>query len=469
MCIYIVDDEELACRGLAYMVNCIFSSVPQEIHCFTSPAEALSKMETYPPDIILLDMVMEEMNGIEFINRIDKKYTPKIVIISGNDTYGFIRESFKLSVEDYLLKPIEFSELEAVMLKLQKNSARSSDVVVSGDAQEAWSFVAIVKSPGETELSDRIISIPKLCDPKASVSALTYSESYGESVFIFSLIDSQYYEDCKAIFGEIFESYVAESDVLLKAACSDCVKQSEVNKAISQAKSLLKFRIYDERSGYYDSSNELDLDETSDDDYRADLRGMTPFLSSEDRDSYKHFINKWFSPESLSGLDYDTIKERYSLFIDKLFRVINNDSKSIQIKNFDEFYTLSEIIEYINDILSVGLEVLNKNRFEASIISEAFNYINNNYNKDINLSLMSNKFNLSYSYFSRIFKMYAGVSFTQYILKVRMEKAKELLVTSPNLKIKEVALMVGYDYDNVQNFTRAFKKYFGRSPQYYKK
>ena len=126
-------------------------------------------------------------------------------------------------------------------------------------------------------------------------------------------------------------------------------------------------------------------------------------------------------------------------------------------------------MEYISDILSVGLEVLNKNRFEAGIISEAFNFINSNYNKDINLSLMSNKFNLSYSYFSRIFKMYAGVSFTQYILKVRMEKAKELLVTSPNLKIKEVALMVGYDYDNVQNFTRAFKKYFGRSPQYYKK
>ena len=298
MCMYIVDDEELACRGLAYMVNCIFSSIPQEIHCFTSPVEALSKMETFPPDIILLDMVMEEMNGLEFINHIDKKHSPKIVIISGNDTYSFIRESFKLSVEDYLLKPIEFNELEAVMLKLQKNSLESS-LSVAGEAQEVWSFVAIVKSPCVTELSNKIISIPKLCDPKASVSALTYSESYGESVFIFSLLDNKYYDECKSLFGEIFSSFAAESDILLKAACSDCVKQTEVNKAISQAKALLKYRLYDDNSRYYDSNNEPDLDETSDDDFRAELIRMTPFLSSEDKDSYKRFINIWFSPSAL--------------------------------------------------------------------------------------------------------------------------------------------------------------------------
>jgi two-component system response regulator YesN len=122
----------------------------------------------------------------------------------------------------------------------------------------------------------------------------------------------------------------------------------------------------------------------------------------------------------------------------------------------------------IRQLLNTISEFMDKNRFEVDIMSEALDYINDNFNKDINLSFISNKFNLSYSYFSRIFKMYAGVSFTQYLLKVRMEKAKELLVSSPNLKIKEVASMVGYDFDNVQNFTRAFKNYFGKSPQYYK-
>ena len=140
----------------------------------------------------------------------------------------------------------------------------------------------------------------------------------------------------------------------------------------------------------------------------------------------------------------------------------------IKVKSFDEFTTINEMVANIRQLLNTISEFMDKNRFEVDIMSEALEYINDNFNKDINLSFISNKFNLSYSYFSRIFKMYAGVSFTQYLLKVRMEKAKELLVSSPNLKIKEVASMVGYDFDNVQNFTRAFKNYFGKSPQYYK-
>jgi len=460
MCIYIVDDEELACRGLAYMVNCIFNNSPQEIHCFTSPIEALSKIETYPPDIILLDMIMEEMTGLEFISKIDKKFSPKIVIISGNDAYNFIRESFKLSVDDYLLKPIEFNELETVMLNLQKE-IKGGDF--SGSNEDAYSFVAIVKSPYESKLSDRIISIPKLCKLENNVSALTYSEAYGESVYIFSLHDKKYYEECKNAFVDIFNQFTAENTAVFKAAYSDCVSQDKISQAITQAKELLKYRLYDERSYCYSSEYGLQLVTLNNDDYISDLTKMTPFLSSEDHSVYIRFINVWFSREALSSIHYDTIKERYSLFENKLFRIINNDSKCMQIKNFDEFYTLNEIIEYIDCMLNAVLKVLNENHFEVNIISEAFEYINNNYNKDINLSLMSNKFNLSYSYFSRIFKMYAGVSFTQYILKLRMEKAKELLLMSPNLKIKEVAFMVGYDYDNVQNFTRAFKKYFGRS------
>ena len=106
MRIYIVDDEELACRGLAYMIRSIFNQSPEEIYCFTSPLEALSKAKDFPPDIILLDITMEEMNGLEFITQVRKYVKPRIVIISGNDAYSFVRECFKMNVEDYLLKPI---------------------------------------------------------------------------------------------------------------------------------------------------------------------------------------------------------------------------------------------------------------------------------------------------------------------------------------------------------------------------
>ncbi len=471
MRIYIVDDEELACRGLAYMVNCIFPQLPQEIHCFTSPIEALSKMELFPPDIILLDITMDEMNGIEFINNIDKQFTPKIVIVSGNDDYSFIRESFKLSVEDYLLKPVEFSELESVMLKLCAPDSKTGNIDFASEQpnEYGWVFVAVLKDVAGDELSDKIINIPQICNLKESVSALTYDEAYNYSVFIFSMNSSEHYEKCRDALISAFNSCCAKSKKICKASYSECVRSDEISKAISQAKELLKNRIYDDASICYGPEETYEFTEINDEDFEQDLSRMTPFLSGEDYEAYNRFITTWFSPDLLSQLHYDTIKKRYILFENKLLREISSENSSLQVKNFEEFNTIGEIFSYISHLLLRVFEFLRQNRYEVNIMSGAFDYINNNYNKDINLSFMSNKFNLSYSYFSRIFKMYAGVSFTQYLLKVRMEKAKELLVTSPNLKIKEVALMVGYDYDNVQNFTRAFKKYFGRSPQHYKK
>ncbi len=471
MRIYIVDDEELACRGLAYMVNCIFSQYPQEIHCFTSPIEALAKMDVFPPDIILLDITMDEMNGLEFISKIDKRFSPKIVIISGNDDYSFVRESFKLSVNDYLLKPVEFSELESVMLKLYKAVENVGQAEIQTEHQDeyAWNFVAVLKDNANRNLNNKIINIPKICNLKDHVFALTYDEAYNNSVFIFSMRSKEHYDVCRDTLLQIFNEYIADETAICKLAFSDCAKADSISDAILQAKELFKNRIYDNDSRCYGPGSQREFILIDDSDFEKDLMRLTLFLNSEDESSYSRFINTWFSKEALSKLHYEDIKKRYILFENKLLREINSVNKNLQIKNFDEFNTLDEIINYVQDMLSAVLEFLKKNRFEVNIMSEAFEYINENYGKDINLSFISNKFNLSYSYFSRIFKMYAGVSFTQYLLKVRMEKAKELLVMYPNLKIKEIALMVGYDYDNVQNFTRAFKKYFGCSPQHYKK
>ena len=470
MHIFIVDDEELACRGLAYMVNCIFSQTPQEIHCFTSPVEALAKMELFAPDVILLDITMDEMNGLEFITKIDKKFSPKIVIISGNNDYNFVRESFKLSVVDYLLKPIEFGELEAIMLKLCDSEQPLIEAENASDYQDeySWGFVAVFKNKTGDELTNKIINIPKTCGLKEFVSVLTYDEEYNHSVYIFSMRSKENYPYCKSALIDIFNELADEKNRIYKGAYSSCVRADEISSAISEAKNLLKLRLYDDFSKFYGPENKIEILELKDDDFVRELEELTPFLNADDENIYKHFINIWFSKEELSQLSYENIKTRYNMFENKLLREINSDKINLQIKNFEEFDTLQEMAHYVERMIFAVLEFLKKNKYEVNIMSEAFKYISENYGKDINLGFMSNKFNLSYSYFSRIFKMYAGVSFTQYLLKVRMEKARELLMMSPNLKIKEVALMVGYDYDNVQNFTRAFKKYFGRSPQHYK-
>ncbi|MCG8501186.1 MAG: AraC family transcriptional regulator, partial [Firmicutes bacterium] len=92
-------------------------------------------------------------------------------------------------------------------------------------------------------------------------------------------------------------------------------------------------------------------------------------------------------------------------------------------------------------------------------------YILENFNKDISLQDAANYVNLSPGYFSRFFSGEMGETFTDYIIKLRIEHAKELIKAS-NFKIYEIAEMVGYE--NQHYFSRIFKKVTGLTPQQYK-
>ncbi|MNI98788.1 HTH-type transcriptional regulator YesS [compost metagenome] len=82
------------------------------------------------------------------------------------------------------------------------------------------------------------------------------------------------------------------------------------------------------------------------------------------------------------------------------------------------------------------------------------------------MAFIANYCNMSYNYFSKIFKESTGVSFQDYVTMKRMEYARTAL-TGINVKIHDVAEALGYS--NPKNFTRVFKGYFGVSPKEFQK
>ncbi|MFC5465908.1 response regulator transcription factor [Lederbergia graminis] len=101
-----------------------------------------------------------------------------------------------------------------------------------------------------------------------------------------------------------------------------------------------------------------------------------------------------------------------------------------------------------------------------SIINIVKDYVRKHYDRNITLSEAANLVNMNYSYFSKLFSEEANVSFSQYVMQVRMEKAKELL-TDPINRINEISERVGYS--NIYHFSRAFKNYAGCSPTDFRK
>jgi YesN/AraC family two-component response regulator len=94
-------------------------------------------------------------------------------------------------------------------------------------------------------------------------------------------------------------------------------------------------------------------------------------------------------------------------------------------------------------------------------------YLNENYENKISLDQIAHNMYLSPVYISKIFKEETGESPINYLIKIRLEKAKDILLNSDAGSIKSIANSVGYE--DVYHFSKLFKKYYGISPLYYKK
>lgn len=103
---------------------------------------------------------------------------------------------------------------------------------------------------------------------------------------------------------------------------------------------------------------------------------------------------------------------------------------------------------------------------KVNIVNTIVSYMNDNYMKEISLDKISRNMYLSPVYISKIFKEEMGDSPINYLIKIRLSKALELLDTQ-NITVKAAAKSVGYD--DAYHFSKLFKKYYGSSPSKYKK
>ncbi|MBS6007090.1 MAG: helix-turn-helix transcriptional regulator [Clostridium baratii] len=122
-----------------------------------------------------------------------------------------------------------------------------------------------------------------------------------------------------------------------------------------------------------------------------------------------------------------------------------------------------ELNEDINELIKHDISF--KSREKKVIVENITEYLSKNYVKDISLETLSKNMYLSPVYISKIFKEIMGDSPINYLIKIRLSKAKELLNNS-NTPIKTIAKMVGYN--DPYYFSKLFKKYYGISPNKFK-
>lgn len=178
--VLLVEDEALIRKGLAYMVDWL------SLDC-TPPLEAqngkagLALIEAEKPDLVISDVKMPLMDGIQMIEEGQKHSTFASIIISGFDEFEYARTAMRLGVSDYLLKPVQMDELVQTIKKACR-SIQMRSLVAAFESQLGSSTIT-------TDILDSSLIDSRLKTSSRHVSTLlrVVRDSYGTKVSLKKL------------------------------------------------------------------------------------------------------------------------------------------------------------------------------------------------------------------------------------------------------------------------------------------
>lgn len=144
-------------------------------------------------------------------------------------------------------------------------------------------------------------------------------------------------------------------------------------------------------------------------------------------------------------------------------REINREMKN-EFKPASQLFMKSHLIDIL---LMVRTACGHANgEFRHPVITAFEDYINKHYQSNLSRKKVSRAIGISESYLTALLKQYSGTNFTEYLTRVRLEKAMELIEYS-NLKVKEICEATGFN--SVSYFVRKFGEYYGQSPNRFRK
>ena len=515
MNILIVDDEKLICESMKLKIEAIQSPEINEIYTAYSGLEALQFMEIHETDIVFTDIKMPKLTGIELLKVIHERYPQiKCIVLSGYDDYAYVREAFKLGALDYILKPASIEDLkekldiainqiyeeqkqresgQANLLQRETHIIKShllglflGSESVNSESQELEDIlshhkVVIAVLDIETEDEMSAYTQRRKLELLWNKEALKLKHEKDLMIYSFWIDDGRfiilYNFNDDAMYNKMYELFQAYLRLLKQNICTYAImalsqvieQKDELNHYYNQVLISLKYRLL--YHPFSIISHEL-----------IDVKKMPKpilnkeqilMISSEDiLENIKHalnLINSVFTHESLNDQSIESIEKAYDLINSRLRQmkeVLLYSQEGIINKELYDFKSIQSLKAYLMEqiFLIKKLAVYDSNR-ERTIGEIAKTYIKENYQKEIDMSVVANMVSVSYTYFSELFKKQTGMNFRKYIMKIRMEEAKKLL-SDPTNKINEVAVSIGYE--NPKHFTRAFTNYYGMSPTDYK-
>ncbi len=508
MKILFVDDEKIIRDGMRELVD--WDKVKcTKLVMAKNATEALKIIESEPIDLVITDIYMQKMTGIELAKCI-RRTEPhiKVIILSAYENFNYAREAIEANVLKYILKPIVPSELEDAIIeatrqidsemKLQNQMLESEKLAGMYQpilAKDFWKLLLRGEIQDEIDISRRV-QLACIILPKDKLGCIVFSV-IDKNIRITDVDIANIHIQSKSIFA-----YVKMDRHTIVFLYSRKLSQEElfymrveVERVIQSTVLFVQMdyvnKITDLRYSYLQGEQIIDFyGMISASDSAADVENINEILNDENirvcKDriiegmQYRTKADEKYINEYFKQLErYNLQEKQYNIAVGRLlFEMfqIQKKYKKIADNDFLEIYqnfilcdSLQKKKLFVVDLAQQVLENRKSNFINSTtqLIMDAKKIMNEGFqDEQLSINSIANSLHVSTSYLSRIFKKKTGMTCVEYITRKRIEKAKWLLINT-DIKQHQIAQEIGYS--NVYYFSIHFKKVTGETPGQYRK
>ncbi|MDL2233010.1 response regulator [Ruminococcaceae bacterium OttesenSCG-928-L11] len=446
----IVDDEYAICELLAERIRALGMEDIRQVDCAYSGEEALNMLGKSEYQVLITDICMSGMDGLELIARIRQTAPALIcVIISAFDQFSYAQQGIRLGVHDYWLKPCDKEQMMRSIADIiaryrseEKQATHLLDAIIgeaiaSGDKSMADVFGGQLAWPGGCSRIALCNSVVKL---QWDVPDLWMYVSRSRPILFLSYPSEDYLER-ERILAKLQAASAGPVGVSMPG-CSIAEMHSQAVSALALAEAL----------GYRHPLVYRPIDVAP---LQAKAQRLVRKTLSVNRTSILEELNTWEKDMDDYAFAY-AFNRYYTSLLDELElpeREIRETSSTGSRTGWQQK------LEPLLDAMAKENDRQMKNS-KRNPVAWAQNYVQTHIGDEIDMAVISNELNMSYQYFSKHFRTQTGMTFSQYVLDARMREACRMLTEGE--RVATVARKVGYP--NPNNFTRAFKKIYSVSP-----
>lgn len=503
--ILVVDDEAVEREVIRFLLHKF--QMPFEFTEEINGKNALSRLEQEKFDILLTDIRMPFVDGLTLANKARELY-PDIYIIffSGFDDFAYVKEALSLHVINYILKPIDPEEfkrtisdiMEQIRIreKLQKEKKATQDYIQN---HLLYQFIYKRKSIAQLKLlyPEFDFSFVYAChrlfliqldkdsfgmetdNSDTSSLELNLKQLLPEDSYLINLNPSEsliliagqeksflwYQNLADKLVTRIQQSCQVNCFIAISNSFSDPV---EIYAAYKSAEMKLQERFFfdgtfTETSSLVSSDLHMENEDTLLKHLQTDIqfkdsfslkKHMTILLDTYKRQENISHIYLLFQCCNILKILLDALPDDKNESFDKYANAIHH------AKHFSEIEAL--LIRLTNKLASI---LDRRQETPDFLMDKVKRYIHYHYADDLSLNILAGQVYLTPHYLSALFINETGIGISRYIKKIRMEKAKELLLNT-NLKIADICTKVGYS--NTSYFCKSFTEEFGTTPHQFR-